>query len=166
MESFNNSYTTYILEYYPWYNRNRIRNRFGRCRGILSWSIRGRYKSSILTLFSVFGPAYCNCYLMQFCFWYHVILALNCLRYSRNQIQNRFGSYRDCMSWSMIFFDFCLHYKGLLYFSHTNVNFWTNNEIYLKLISFVLSSMLIYNLQTDLKLVHGMWRYAYKKFPL
>ena len=59
-----------------------------------------------------------------------------------------------------------LFIRELLLISLTNVNFWTTEAIVMKLISFVLSDMLINNLQSDLKLVQGIWRYTIWKFPL
>ena len=40
------------------------------------------------------------------------------------------------------------------------------DAIELKEIYILLFDMLINNLQSDFESVHGMWRYAYEKFPL
>ena len=153
MESFNNSDTTYILEYYPYYTRNRIGNRFGRYGDIWRWSMAGLLESWILTLFSDFRYDYSYSCRMQFCFWYSPIICLWCAIIIFNRIRNRFGSSGDCMSWSMIFFDLCLHYKGLIYFSHRNVNFTGIYTSEMKLMSILVFWMLIHNLQSKRKSV-------------
>ena len=141
--------SVYILDLYPCYNRNRIGNRSGRYRDICSWSRKGLRDFEILTLFSHLLCVSSDSCREQLDNCYYVILALRCLTYISNRIQNWFGSYGDCMSWSMIFLYYSLHYKGIVCISHLHINFWRNVLISVQLILFVPSSMLIYNLQSD-----------------
>ena len=146
-------YYLYILMLYPCYIRNRITNWLGRYRDPLSWSIGGLFKMMILTLFSDFPYVCSDSCREQLDNCYNVILWLRCVIYIRNRIQNRFSSYGDCMSWSMIFVELCLHYKGSVYILHIYIKFATNESNNLIVVYILLFNMLIYNFQTKSKLV-------------
>ena len=105
-------------------------------KGVLS-------EESISPFLSAFACVYWNYCRIELYYYYHVLLASKCLRYIRNRIENRLGSYPDIQSWSKIFLDFGLHYKGLIYFWHTKLNSVSTDQIEMNIMSILVFGILI-----------------------